>query len=292
MTLFGLALFPVYNRPSDADAPLARVIRLQRTLIFCTALLGLVSAFAWGWFAIAGMTGAMMAAADPENLLTVLHETSFGQIWVARLALGGVLLALVMRRSSEHWTIAFLAGLLLASLALVGHTQTSDGALWVGHVSADGAHLLAAGAWLGGLLVLGYVLTLARRFPSADNTAHAVVALVRFSGMGYAAVAVLIGSGLVNAWVLVGPPARLLTTQYGQLLLVKVCLLSGMLVLAAQNRFRLVPKLQISKATCLPAESSFQALRRNVIGEQILGLTIVLIVAWLGTLPPAITASQ
>jgi len=51
MTLFGLALFPVYNRPS------ARVIRLQRTLIFCTALLGLVSAFAWGWFAIAGMTG-------------------------------------------------------------------------------------------------------------------------------------------------------------------------------------------------------------------------------------------
>jgi len=57
MALFGLALFPVYNRPSDADAPPARVIRLQRTLTFCTALLGLVSAFAWGWFAIAGMTG-------------------------------------------------------------------------------------------------------------------------------------------------------------------------------------------------------------------------------------------
>jgi len=286
MTLFGLALFPVYNRPS------ARVIRLQRTLIFCTALLGLVSAFAWGWFAIAGMTGAMMAAADPENLLTVLHETSFGQIWVARLALGGVLLALVMGYSSEHWAIAFLAGLLLASLALVGHTQTSDGALWVGHVGADGAHLLAAGAWLGGLLALGYVLMLAQRFPSAENTTHAVAAIVRFSGMGYAAVAVLIGSGLVNAWVLIGPPTRLLTTPYGQLLLVKVCLLAGMLALAAHNRFRLVPALQRSKARCLPADSLLQALRRNVIGEQILGLAIVLIVALLGTLPPATTASQ
>jgi len=292
MALFGLALFPVYSRPSDADAPPARVSRLQRTLIFGTALLGLVSALAWGWFAIAGMTGAMMAAADPENLLTVLRETSFGQVWVARLALGGVLLALTMRRSSEHWTIVLLAGLLLASLALVGHTQTSDGALWVGHISADGAHLLAAGAWLGGLLALGCVLMLARRFPSAGITAYAVAALVRFSGMGYAAVAVLIGSGLVNAWVLVGPPTRLLTTPYGQLLLVKVCLLAGMLALAAHNRFRLVPALQRSKDSCPPAQSLLQALRRNVIGEQILGLAIVLIVAWLGTLPPAITALQ
>ena len=59
--------------------------------------------------------------------------------------------------------------------------------------------------------------------------------------MGYAAVTTLVGSGLVNAWVLVGSPERLITTQYGQLLLVKVCLFAGMLALAAQNRFRLVP---------------------------------------------------
>src|SRR5262249_40279598 len=292
MALFGLALFPVYSGPSGAAAPPARVNGWRRTSIFCAALLALVSALAWGWFAIAGMTGAMMAAADPENLLTVLRETSFGQVWVTRFGLGVALLALILGRSSQHWTIAFLAGLLLASFAARGHTQPRGGALWVGHVSAEGAHLLAAGAWLGGLLALGFVLMLARRFPSAGNTAHAVTALVRFSGMGYAAVAVLISSGLVNAWVLVGTPAKLLTTSYGQLLLVKVCLLAGMLVLAAQNRFRLVPELQRTKASCLPAESLFQALRRNVIGEQILGLTIVLIVAWLGTLPPAVAASQ
>ena len=72
-----------------------------------------------------------------------MRETSFGQVWVARIALGVVLLAVIMGRSSEHWTTAFLAGMLLASLALVGHTQTSEVALWVGHVGADGAHLLA-----------------------------------------------------------------------------------------------------------------------------------------------------
>src|SRR5262249_40477825 len=148
-----------------------------------------------------------------DSLVTVLRETSFGQVWVARLALGVVLLTLIMRRSNEHhpdWTIVLLAGLLLVSLALVGHTQTSDGALWLAHVSARGAHLRAAGPWLGGLLALGYLLMLARRCPSAEHNAQAVAGLVRFSRMGYAAVAILIGSGLVNAWVLVGWPGRLI----------------------------------------------------------------------------------
>src|SRR5262245_35831582 len=127
MALFGLALFPIYTRHSRAEAPPARVNRWRRTSMFCAVLLGLVSALAWGWFAIAGMTGVMMAAADPQNLLTVLRETSFGQVWIARLALCVVLLALMIGRSSEYysnWTTVILAGLLLASLALVGHTQT------------------------------------------------------------------------------------------------------------------------------------------------------------------------
>jgi putative copper resistance protein D len=96
--------------------------------------------------------------------------------------------------------------------------------------------------------------------------------------MWYAAVAILIGSGLVNAWLLVGSPGRLTTTPYGQLLFVKLCLLAGMPALAAQNRFRLVPARQRSKEGCLSAASSLRVLRRNVIGEQMLGLAIVLIV--------------
>ena len=293
--LFGLALFPLYNRPSRTSVPPVEVTRWLRASIRGATVLGLLSALAWAWFAIAGMTGTMMAAADADSLFTVLRETSFGQVWVGRFALGAVLFALIMRRSNEHHpdgTIVLLAGLLLVSLALVGHTQTNDGALWIVHMSADGAHLLAAGAWLGGLLALGYLLVLVRRFPSAEHDAQALAALVRFSGMGYAAVAILIGSGLVNAWVLVGSPDRLIMTPYGQLLLLKVCLLAGMLALAAHNRFRFVPALQRLQEGYLSAESSLRVLRRNVIGEQMLGLAIVLIVGWLGTLQPAIISSQ
>jgi len=293
MGLFGLALFPLYSYPASSNPPLARLSRWLRTSLWCSALLALVSALAWGWFAVAAMTGTMMGA-GAESLLTVLRETSFGQVWVARLALVAGLLTLMRRRSNEHpdWTIMLLAALLLVSLALVGHTNTSDGVLWVVHMSVDGAHLLAAGAWSGGLLALAYLLTLARRCPSLEHTAHAVTALARFSGMGYAAVATLIGSGLVNAWVLVGSPRNLITTPYGQLLLVKLCLFAGMLALAAQNRFRLVPRLQRWKQGSMPAEAPLRVLRRNVLIEQTLGVLIVLIVAWLGTLPPAIANSD
>jgi putative copper resistance protein D len=293
MALFGLALFPLYGYPASGNPPLARVNRWLRKSLWCAAFLALASGLAWGWFAIAAMNGSITAA-DADGLVTVLRETSFGQVWLARLALFAGLLTLMGRRSHDQpdWTIMLLAALLLVSLALVGHTHTSEGVLWVVHISADGAHLLAAGTWSGGLLALAYLLILARRCPAAEHDAHAVSALVRFSGMGYAAVATLLGSGLVNAWVLVGSPERLFTTQYGQLLLVKVCLFAGMLALAAQNRFRRVPALRRWKQASIPAQAPLRVVRRNVLVELALGLVIVLIVGWLGTLPPAIAASD
>jgi len=187
MALFGLALFPLYSYPASGNPPLARLSRWLHTALWCAAFLALASALAWGWLVIAAMTGTMTAGTD--SLLTVLRETGFGQVWVARLALVAGILTLMRRRSNEQypdWTIMLLAALLLASLALVGHTQTNDGVLWVVHMSADGAHLLAAGAWSGGLLALAYLLMLARQCPSAEHASHAVAALVGLSGLGYA----------------------------------------------------------------------------------------------------------
>jgi copper resistance protein D len=51
--------------------------------------------------------------------------------------------------------------------------------------------------------------------------------LSRFSVMGYVAVAVLIASGLINSWYLVGSFAALLGTLYGRPLLVKLSLFFG-----------------------------------------------------------------
>jgi putative copper resistance protein D len=290
--LFGLALFPLYSYPSGVSERPAELSRSLRNAMRWAAALALLSNLLWGLFIVANMAGTLNAVADRDTLLSIALETSFGQVWVARLALTVMLLVLLVGRWHRHWVVLFVSATLLASLAFVGHTQTSDGQLRVLHVSADGVHLLAAGAWLGGLLALGHLLMVTRKAPTPGHTAIATTALVRFSGMGYIAVAGLIGSGLINAWLLVGSVANLATTQYGQLLLVKISLLVGMLVLAALNRFGLIPSLLRSNEGSQQAAITLRRLRRNVIGEQMLGLAVVFVVGYLGTMPPAIGASE
>jgi putative copper resistance protein D len=109
--------------------------------------------------------------------------------------------------------------------------------------------------------------------------------------MGYVAVVTIVGSGLLNAWLLVGSFANLMTTPYGQLLIVKVCLFGGMLAFAALNRFWLVPSLIRENKLRGPAAGLFK-LRGHILGEQALGLLIILIVSAIGTMEPAINSSQ
>jgi copper resistance protein D len=107
--------------------------------------------------------------------------------------------------------------------------------------------------------------------------------------MGYVAVATLIGSGLINSWFLVGSVSSLLQTPYGQILLGKLGLFAAMLVLAAANRFWLVPSMIETRAVASGEPSVWPGrLRTHVLGEQFLGLMILLAVGFLGTMRPAI----
>jgi len=101
--------------------------------------------------------------------------------------------------------------------------------------------------------------------------------------------ATLIGSGLLNGWFLIGNVSSLFATPYGQLLIVKLVLLAGMLALAVSNRFWLVPSLTKARTDDPNGSTAWTArLRNHVLGEQFLGLTVLLIVSVLGTMRPAI----
>jgi putative copper resistance protein D len=100
--------------------------------------------------------------------------------------------------------------------------------------------------------------------------------------MGYVAVAILVGTGLVNSWFLVGSPRALLNMPDGQVLIGKLVLFAAMLGLAAANRFLLVP----SMIAALPGAAS--RLYKHVVSEQLLGVLILLTVSMLGTMRPAI----
>ena len=291
MTLFGVSLFPLYAY-AESSQGLLRLDRSLRGIAFCAAFVALLSGILWLAFTTAGMAGTISAATDWEALLSVLIDTTFGYVWVVRLALMTLVFGATGLRAASTANVRrdvytpLLAGLLLASLAGVGHTQQNDGLDWLIHTGADGVHLLGAGAWLGGLLALGIILAPSYASPASDPMLTEAV-LVRFSGMGYVAVAVLIASGSINSWYLVGSFAGLVRTPYGQLLLIKLCLFIGMLTLAASNRFWLVPALRTKNQNARLLQPR-NRLRRHVLGEQMLGVFIILIVSALGTMEPAV----
>ena len=109
--------------------------------------------------------------------------------------------------------------------------------------------------------------------------------------MGYLAVTTILASGLVNSWFLVSPLTNLIETEYGRLLLIKVGLFAVMVGLAGVNRFFILPTLTNPVGIARSA-ISLRRLRLHILLEQGLGLAIVLLVAFLGTMEPAISGPQ
>ena len=94
-----------------------------------------------------------------------------------------------------------LATILLATLAWLGHSGAAPNIFFT---AADALHVTAAGAWLGGLVPLALFSPpcVIRRPRSPSRLARTVTR--RFSMLGIAMVAVILLTGLINTWNLVG----------------------------------------------------------------------------------------
>jgi copper resistance protein D len=290
-TLAGVSFFPLY---AYAVTEPKELFRRRQAVLLAAAAAALLSGLLCFVFSVANMSGTLAGIADQEMLWTVLNETTFGSVWIARMLLAVIILSVTAVR--PLWTaiagrdliMACLAAVLLASLAGTGHAQIEEGWMSLVHVGSDAAHLLAAGAWLGGLVPLGFIL-LNYSMRDGEPIVDADWILLRFSSMGYVAVATLIVSGLVNSWLLVGSVSSLLKTLYGKILLGKLALFAAMLGLAAANRFWLVPRMIKTRSGASGQPFVWLGrLRYHVLGEQFLGLIILLAVSVLGTTRPAI----
>ena len=209
----------------------------------------------------------------------VLAATQFGHAATVRAVLMVALIPFIVtlaRRRSLDLIGMIIAAAGLAAIAWQGHAGADTGRDGVIHLAADASHLVVAGLWLGALLPLALQL----RDASDTNAPHGVVR--RFSGLGVACVTVLLISGAVNTWYLVGSIPALLGTSYGQVLLAKLALVAAMLCVAAYNRWRLVPRLAAGNGTTAASRLAWHAMI-----ETALGLAVITIVAALGTMVPA-----
>jgi putative copper resistance protein D len=248
LQLFGLLNF---------DCTVGRVER--RGWVARLTVTALIAMAAWLPVETVMMSDAPVSLA---TLGTVLRETQFGTLWLWRAVVLIVVLALTWWRGHLATGAATVAaGAVLGLTAAGGHAGATGNPFQLG---ADAVHLLAAGAWLGGLLP----------FAAAMRRPDAAIVAWRFSTLGTVCVCLILLTGGVNAWFLVGDPSALTGTPYGRLLMLKLALVAALLTIAAVNRFRLTPRGAVA------------ALRRNALIETALGVTIVAIVAVLGTMVP------
>jgi putative copper resistance protein D len=279
--LFGLALFPLYAA-GERGAPAARS---RKPWLIVTAVLSLLTTGLWFAATVGEMSGAVADAAAPDVLWPVIRDMEFGHLAAARMGLGILAVALAVRRD-RPWALTLVSGLLLASLAGAGHARLDAGAAGLGRIAVDALHLLAAGAWFGGLAGLASAMASLGPAPADAALTRFGLQIRGFSHMGYAAVATLVGTGLVNGVRLVGSTGALLSTAYGRLLMVKVALFLGMLALAAINRLWISPALT-QPSEGLDSRPWLRSLARHVAAEQVLAVLVLAAVSWLGVLDPA-----
>jgi putative copper resistance protein D len=290
MLLFGALLFPFYTGVHSWASHRARLVPLALASIL---LLGIMLAAS---LTLVNLTGDAESLISMSELKGFFLETAFGPVWLARLALSAAVFAValgfaipstlleVRYRQRDAILVVLSAGVLI-SLAAAGHARAALAVSSQGlAVSSEAIHLLAAGAWTGGLPPLLFHLAKVARQNGQTNLTLTV--LHRFSFVGQWTVVLLLAGGLstlaflIPAWNV--KVSGLQLSGYSIALFVKLALLAIMLAIALINRFVLMPQLE-------RRGSNVSLLQRMVLIECILGVLIIAAATVLGSQAPPLT---
>lgn len=285
--LFGAPLFLMCGQPFAADIAPDRLLWTTRLLL--AAAIAVALATLTGFVTQTAMlAGSLSAVADFSTLKAALFEMNFGVSSAVRLtmALLAVLAAGFAEPGPPLWRVCFgLGAIVCASFAWMGHGAATEGWGWLIHLAGDVTHSLAAAAWVGALVV--FCILLVRPMATSDGQKALCASLAGFSSMGSLLVALIVASGLINSFFLVGwNPLQIATTRYGQVLALKLVLFSIMLGLATANRFRHTPRLAEAIRKGEPTTPALSSLRQSIMIETAMGAGVLALVSWLGTLAP------
>jgi copper resistance protein D len=269
----------------------AKTFRTQTQRVAWISLaVAVISGLTWVLLVTMSLSGESVGEAVMSGAVRdVLNLTQFGLVSEIRAGLAIVLAACLVAQGrfplAERIALATALGL-AAAIAWTGHAASTPGVEGNLHLAADALHVLAAAAWIGGLVSLVLLLAVISKIPPMPGAVLAQDVAQRFSTLGMLSVAILVLSGTVNSWILVGSFDGLFADEYGRLLILKLIIFAFMLAFAAVNRFWLTPRLAVSSANTGQSEALRQLTRNSTI-EIALGLAIFAVVGLLGTLHPA-----
>jgi len=248
------------------------------------ALLGLAAAASVALVAVAQLgiqsvtLHGVTRGVDPRVVAEILTGTMWGVAWMVKVAMALIAVAaysLAAHARRHAWVLAGGASVgMVLGLALSGHAVVVPRFV-VPSVIAHLVHTVAAAGWLGTLLLvvaigLPYAFRLNRdaRWTAVADIVHA------FSPVALAFAALAVVAGVFIAWTHMGAISALWTTEYGQILLLKLGLLAVTALIGAYNWLRVRPTLGDFAGA--------RRLRRTAVAELVfaalvLGVTAVLV---------------
>ncbi|HVX33901.1 MAG TPA: CopD family protein, partial [Solirubrobacterales bacterium] len=268
-----------------------------RLVLWVAAAIGLVATAAQIVLEGAEAAGVSGFSALTQTIVEETLETRFGTVWgFAFLAWVAVAVLAPLLTRPRTWKAAALpAAVPLVYLclcpALAGHgSSQSPVAL---NFTVNAIHVAAMAVWLGGLATLLLVLPAATRAAAtpADRGRLLAGPLARFSALALAMVALIMATGLIQAYVYVRHLGDLLSTGYGRAVLAKFLLLLCVIGVAAYNRRRSVPRLEaIAERGESPGRPGV-LLRRALRAEVALLAVVIGVTAALASYAPPVSAA-
>lgn len=202
--------------------------------------------------------------------LSPMTATRFGQAFVVMtlgfaFVLALVFLSWLLDRVDLLVPAFALALALLAGLSVSGHDAVDAGSWWLTE-AADWVHIAAASLWIGGLATMAVLL-----WSGAPGLRR--VAFARFSRFATVLVALVLVAGTYLAIVRLPHLSDLWSRGYGQVLLVKLGLVSFALLWGAFHNFVVKPALARGD------EGFLTRIGRSLIGESLVGMAVLLAAA-------------
>ena len=218
-------LLLVMSWPASVEPGLRRQGRIAALV---AAVAFVVSMAVGGADIIAGGPGALLSGAAWSAAMGSTLSVS------AAIGIPGALLAAWAFGRRAEWPLWTGFALLVGSFLVTGHAATAV-PVWLAATSV-GLHLVGGAFWFAAFAPL-----VATAKVSAAPEAARV--MDQFSSRAVWLVGLVLVSGLVVSWIQVRSPANLLSTDYGQRLLVKLGLVVVVLAMAFWNKSRLTPAL-------------------------------------------------
>jgi copper transport protein len=245
---------------------------LERRLVVASGLGAVVSLQA-------GIAAFSLRAEDALQLpfgnflygdLSPMAATRFGQAFVVMTLGFAFVLALLflawLLDRTDLLVPAFVLSLFFAGgLSWSGHDALDPGSSWKTAI-ADWVHIAAASVWIGGLATMVGLV-----WYGAPELRRQV--FLNFSRMATVLIALVLGAGTYLSIVRLPHLHDLWTAGYGQVLLVKIGLVSVALLWGAFHHFVIAPALE-------RADTGFLTrIGRSLAGESLVGIAVLLVAA-------------